>query len=592
MLNLRRLAIVGSGPSALYLLKHLADAADQFSQSTDSITIFEKDKHIGCGMPYTPSTTDIYNLCNITSEELLPLDISFADWLRQLDAETFRGYGITSGDVSHEETYCRLAMGHYFADQFQSQIRKLRNAGTEITERPNTHVHDIIDDPKRHIVKIVTDNDQIEFDTVVIASGHRFDDEDQPESGYYASPWPIQKILPADGEKYNFTIGTLGASLSAFDVLSSLAHRHGRFEDDETMKFVAADGCDDFRIAMHSLNGWLPHLQYEQREPIRELYRHVDADTMQGLRDEQGFLRLDVYFDRVCRPALREAFANDDRQDVVDLLDRDSFDIEAFAKQMTDEHEYDDAFNGMRSELPAAEESIEEDKPIHWKEIFDDLMFALNYHAHWMPAEDHIRFQSVVMPFLLNVIAALPLQSAKMLLAMRDAGQLDLVAGKASVQSHEEGETIVKVEDDNGTTYHRYRLFVDCTGQGSLKLDEFPFASLVDQGTVRPARAIFVDPSAIDGLSDTDRKRLTGDDPPAYKTGGIDIDSAFHVIGDDGQPNDRIYDIAFPHATGVRPYSYGLQACELTPRMLVDHWKQSTATKAVVEVVKTFDVPV
>ncbi len=576
MSNLRRLAIVGSGPSALYLLKHLADVAERVSRTVDSIKIFEKDEHIGRGMPYTPTNTDIYNLCNITSEELLPLDISFADWLQQLDAETLRGYGVTAGDVSQEETYCRLAMGQYFADQFQSQLSKLRDAGIEIDERPGTQVTDIIDDPTRQIVKIITDNGQVECDTVVIASGHRFDDQDQPECGYFASPWPIQKLLPASGETYNFTIGTLGASLSAFDVLSSLAHRHGRFEGVETMTFVPADGCDDFRIAMHSLNGWLPHLQYEQREPIRELYRHVDADTMQSLRDEHGFLRLDVYFDRVCRPTLREALASDDRQDLVELIDGDDFDIEAFAEQMTDEHEYDDAFDGMRSELPAAEESIEEDKPIHWKEIFDDLMYALNFHAHWMPAEDHIRFQSVVMPFLLNVIAALPLQSAKMLLAMREAGRLDLIAGKASVQSHHEGETIVEVEKDHAATSHRYRLFIDCTGQGSLKLDEFPFATLVNQGTVRPARALFADASAINNLSEAERKRLTGDDPPAYKIGGIDIDSVFRVIGKDGQPNDRIYDIAFPHATGVRPYSYGLQACELTPRMLVQHWRKTS----------------
>lgn len=580
MSQLRRLAIVGSGPSALYLLKHLADAVDRFSKTIDSINIFEQDEHIGRGMPYTPSTTDIHNLCNITSEELLPLDISFAEWLRQLDAQTLRSYGITSGDFSHQETYCRLAMGHYFADQFQSQLSKLRLAGIEITERPSTQVTDVIDDPKRHLVKIVANNDQLEFDTVVIASGHRFDDHDQPESGYFASPWPIQKILPADHERYNFTIGTLGASLSAFDVLSSLAHRHGRFEGGETMKFVAADGCDNFRIAMHSLNGWLPHLQYEQREPIRELYRHVDAETLQSFRDEDGFLRLDVYFDRVCRPALRAAFANDNRPDMVELLDLDRFDIQAFAKQMTDQHQYDDAFDGMRSELPAAEESIEEDKPIHWKEIFDDLMFALNYHAHWMAAEDHIRFQSIVMPFLLNVIAALPLQSAKMLLALRDAGRLDLIDGKASVQSFEEDETIVQVENDHGTTNHRYRRFVDCTGQGSLKVDQFPFASLVDQGTVRSARAIFADPSSIDRLCEIDPKRLTQEDPPTYKIGGIDIDPTFRVIGNDGRPNDRIYDIAFPHATGLRPYSYGLQACELTPRIVVDHWKKSTATEA------------
>lgn len=243
----------------MYLLQHLAVAVDSFARSVESIDVFENDVHIGCGMPYSPSTTDVHNFCNITSEELLPLDVSFTDWLRQLDAGVLRGYTIR-------------------------------------------------------------------------------------------------------------------------------------------------------------------------------------ADTVSQL-------------------------------------------------------------------------------------------------------------QSVVMPFLLNEIAALPLPSAKMLLAMRDAGRLELVNGHATVVAHENGETVVEVDGKEGNTTHRYRMLVDCTGQGSLK------------------------------LSATNHERLTEDVRPQYKTGGIDVDSTYRVIGEDGQPNDRIYDIAFPHATGVRLYSYGLQACELTPRQLVDHWKVASASK-------------
>ena len=46
-------------------------------------------------------------------------------------------------------------------------------------------------------------------------------------------------------------------------------------------------------------------------------------------------------------------------------------------------------------------------------------------------------------------------------------------------------------------------------------------------------------------------------------------------IADDGTRNARIYDAAFPHADGLRPYSYGLQACELTVRIVGEHWKKS-----------------
>ncbi|TWT47926.1 hypothetical protein Pla22_52020 [Rubripirellula amarantea] len=574
MVNLRRLAIIGSGPTALYLLKHIADAANHLASHIDRIEIFEKDIELGRGMPYSPRTTDQYNLCNIASKELPPLETPFADWLRQLDDDTLLSYGMRPGEISEDETYSRLAMGHYFADQFQAQLHKLRTAGVRIVEHANCRVADINDQIDAESVTVVVDNgSEYEFDAVVIASGHSFDDRDQPQAGYYASPWPIQKLLPNSNEQWNFTIGTLGASLSAFDVISSLAHRHGRFDDGDTMKYRANPGSGEFRFVMHAAKGWLPHLQYEQTESFRVLYRHVRADVLEHLRDENGFLRLDTYFDQVCRPSLIKAFSSDGRDDIVEQLKASDFGIESFAKTMTDEHEYADAFEGMRCEFPEAKESVEQDRPIHWKEIFDDLMYTLNFHAHWMPAEDHIRFQSVVMPFLLNVIAAMPLQSARMLLALRDAGRLELVAGRATVVCCENGETTVDVEEGNKTTTHTYRMFVDCTGQGSLKLDEFPFASLVRSGSVRPARAEFARSDSVKELSDCDRERLVDTDPPAYEIGGIDIDPSYRIIDVDGQPNDRLYDVAFPHATGVRPYSYGLQVCELTARMVVDYWK-------------------
>jgi uncharacterized NAD(P)/FAD-binding protein YdhS len=70
--------------------------------------------------------------------------------------------------------------------------------------------------------------ERFSFDRVVLATGHYWPEVDHPERGYYTSPWPISKLLPTKSATYDFAIGTLGASLSAFDVVASLAHRHGR----------------------------------------------------------------------------------------------------------------------------------------------------------------------------------------------------------------------------------------------------------------------------------------------------------------------------------------------------------------------------
>src|SRR5690606_14270475 len=107
-----------------------------------------------------------------------------------------------------------------------------------------------------------------EFDRIVIATGHSWSEDDRPEAGYFSSPWPIFKLLPAVDEVFDFPIGTLGASLSAFDVLSSLAHRHGRFEGGpEEMTYLPHPGTENFKVYLHSGQGMLPHLQFSQIEP-------------------------------------------------------------------------------------------------------------------------------------------------------------------------------------------------------------------------------------------------------------------------------------------------------------------------------------
>lgn len=569
-----RIAIVGSGPTAIYLLKHFADNVSELRTKIGSISVFEKASDLGMGMPYSPETTDKFNMCNISSAELPKLDIAFADGLRSLDDQALNEHGIQREAINDSDTYSRLAMGRYFSAQYRAMVDGLRSSGITVDEFAACRVTDIADDPKNQIVHVITEyGEAYEFDRVVIATGHSWSEKDHPDSGYFTSPWPIQKLLPEAGGFHNLTIGTLGASLSAFDVVSSLAHRHGRFVGPNNRKFQPYANADEFKIVMHAAHGWLPHLQYEQEEAFREIYRHVDRDDLLALRNSEGFLLLDVFFDKVCRPALIEAFKKDQRTDLVVALRESDYSMDDFVEQMTNEHTYEDAFDGMRREMPDAKESITRDRPIHWKEVVDDLMYTLNFHAEMLPAEDHIRFHSDVMSFLMNVIAAMPLKSARMLLALREAGRLELVTGYATEIDKAEGSTQVIVDDNGTQTEHRYKMFVDCSGQGALPLDQFPFLTLRQEGAVREARVQFFDIDAKDALSGEKAKKVCErDGKHFYRIGGIDIDGTYRVIGDDGKCNPRILDIAFPHTTGVRPYSYGLQACNLTAAIVVESW--------------------
>lgn len=570
------LALIGSGASAIYILKHLLDAVEVEGKRIGEIAIFEQGPITGMGMPYNPLTTDRFDMSNISSEELPELPQTLADWLRAQDRGLLEELGVERDqEITEDEVYSRLALGRYLQAQYRTMLDRLGQAGIQVREHAECRITDVkrLVEPD-HVVLVTQDGEAHRFDRVVIATGHCWKDEDKPECGYYSSPWPISKLLPEEGKVHNFTIGTLGASLSAFDVIASLAHRHGEFSGEGALLvFKPFPGTEQFKIVMHAAEGLLPHLQFDQVEPLREIYRHVGREELFALRDEEGFLRLDTYFEEVCRPVLSEAFARDGREDVVTLLRDPDFGFKELVEKMTAEHDYPDAFKGMQKEMPEAVESVEEHQPIHWKEIMDDLMYTLNFHAELMPAEDHLKLRSVVMPFLMNVMAAMPLPSADTILALHKAGKLELISGKVQLGDLEDsrGVTPVTVKDGEKESDLEYRMFVDCSGQKPVELEEYPFPSLAGSGCARRARARFIDPEkALEELPVEKKKDVFEDGEGIYyPTGGVDVDATYRLIDAQGRPDSRIYDIAFPHTSGVRPYSYGLQACNETARIVV-----------------------
>lgn len=428
--DLSNIAIIGSGPTALYLLKYITDNIAVLKKEISNITIFEKEEILGMGMPYYPKTTDIYNLANISSEEIPMIQESFGDWLRRQELNLLTKLNIVDFPIDDSEVYSRISLGHYFEEQFKKLIAILELEGIVIHQKVNCEVSDISKPLDEELTITDCKGEKYTYTTVIIANGHEWKEKDRPQAGYYASPWPIHKLLPKNNDCYNFPIGTLGASLSAFDVVTSLAHRHGRFSKvNGKLLFESHEANPDFKIILHSAEGWLPHLQYEQKEPIREIYRHFNRSQLLALIDENGLMSIENYFNHLCRPALLEAFRKDRLTHVVDKLQDLEFSFKDLVALMSDKHDYVNSFQGMKEEMIRARNSIEHKIPIYWMETLDDLMYSLNYHGELLSAEDHLFFHKEIMSFLMNVIAALPLQSAEILLALYDANCIDLKAG-------------------------------------------------------------------------------------------------------------------------------------------------------------------
>lgn len=238
---------------------------------------------------------------------------------------------------------------------------------------------------------------------------------------------------------------------------------------------------------------------------------------------------------------------------------------------MSRRHEYDNAFEGMKKEMKEARRSVEGDKPIHWKELLDDLIYTLNFHAELMPAEDHLELHKTVMPFLMNVIAAMPLESAEILLALYEAGRIEIIAGKAEwdKEASGDGRCRVRVSDDNGgSKSYDYGMFVDCGGQRPVEVDEYPFRGLVEEEAVRAAKVRFFQEPSEEIFDDAKERVVQEGGAWFYRLPGIHIDAVYRLDGETGC-NPRIGDLAFSHCAGLRPYSYGLQCCSDTAAIFV-----------------------
>ena len=575
MSNLSNLAVIGSGPTAIYLLKYICDNIAVFQDHIDRITFFEKEEILGMGMPYHPKTTDIYNLANISSEEIPMLQESFADWLRTQPTPELHKFNIYQTPIDDSEVYSRVALGHYFAEQFRQLIACVEFAGIQVREYVKCEVSDISQKVENELIVLDCSGEEHVFSAVIIANGHEWKGEDNLAAGYYASPWPIHKLIPKDDETYNFPVGTLGASLSAFDVVTSLTHRHGAFARvDKKLTYIKKESNPDFKIVLHSSAGWLPHLQYEQLKPIREIYRHFNRAQLLDLIDDKGFMCIEDYFDILCRPALVKAFTRDKLDEVVERLQEPTFSFKDLVKLMSEKHKYVDSFEGMKLEMTVAKNSVYNKIPIYWMETLDDLMYSLNYHAELLSAEDHLFFHKEITSFLMNVIAALPLQSAEILLALHDADCIEMVSGKVNFpeDSYKNNSTKISIEKKDGSTQEiEYRLFVNCSGSTKLEIEDYPFKSLVEQGIVRSATALFANPTnekITEHIGECNTLRTS--DGLLLKLSGIDIDSSYRTINKNGKPNNFLYDINFNHTNGLRPYSYGLQACSATSLILVE----------------------
>lgn len=558
-------AIIGGGPSGLFMYKRLVEK----NIAGLKVSIFESRKQLGAGMPYSYEGATPEHLTNVSDYEIPALVSTIEDYVQSLSETTLRSYGIDVDDFNRYKVVPRLLLGRYLSEQFMLLKRMADEKGIETQIHLGSQVSDIIDLESQTQVKImVGSTDTYIVDKVIICTGHKWPTRYEGNvEHYFESPYPPSKLAL----KTDHAVGLRGASLTAIDAIRTLARHNGSFEALETgeLRYQIDPGSENFKLLMHTRSGLLPAIRFHQEEPfLANKLLISEEELMLNRLENEGFVSLDFLFDRNFKAQFKEK--DPDFYAIVEKLS-----LEDFVEAVLSLREQKDAFEGFRQEHEQALKSIRRRQSIYWKEVLSALSFTLNYPAKYMSAEDMLRLKKVLMPLISIVIAFVPQSSSRELLALHDAGRLEVVnVGTDSriEPASDRGANYFYTDESGIEVKTHYKTFVDCVGQRPLDFEEFPFKSLVDNGNVSPAYLRFrsVEQAKEQMLAGNDHMFVAPDGAIFLQVPGVKIDDSFRLVDHSGNASQRLFMMAVPYMGGYNPDYSGLDFCAATSEIIAN----------------------
>ena len=561
----QHIAILGGGPSGLFMFKRLIE-----SGNTDlSIDIFEKNNKLGAGMPYSKDGACYEHITNVSGNEIPDIVTPISEWVKTLPQDTLNRFKLDANAFNDYKVLPRLLFGQYLTAQFKLLQQHAKDLGLNVTVYYNTKVTNITDQPKLYKVLVEANNEEeYLYDQVIICTGHNWPAKHEGVvPGYFDSPYPPAKL----NLEVNHPVAIRGSSLTAIDAIRTLARRNGAFtkSEDGKVHYTLSDSSPEFRMVMHSRNGLLPAVRFHLEDS------HLLKDSVLSKEeiacnraDNDGFLSLDYVFDK----NFKSAFQDKDPEFYKRVKDMK---IEDFVPYVMDLRETLDPFQLLKAEYVEAEKSIKRKESVYWKEMLAVLSFAMNYPAKYLSAEDMQRLQKVLMPLISVVIAFVPQSSAQELLALNDAGILTLliVGDDSEVLPVDKGGVNYTYTDDAGNKQETfYATFVDSIGQPHFPYDKFPYEGLLNNDTISPALLKFQNAGKGETEMASHPDKVEKDAAGNYylKVSGIAINDCFQIVDKYGAFNKRIYIMAVPYIGGYNPDYSGLDFSEAASALIIN----------------------
>lgn len=526
-----KLAIIGCGPMGLYALKEALASNVPFD-----IDIYEASDTPGSGMPYSRRMNTPEMLCNAFSREIPSMTEPFITWVRRQEAGFLEAHGLTEEQFGARSFYPRTLVGEYFQAQLTAFESMTDRMGRTINVHAKHHVTDIAPTGGGYRISglIGKRHFSSDADHILIATGHEWPEQPELAGVELMSPWPMTALEGLPSAR----IGIVGSSLSAIDVALATAGAHGTFEEAAAgARWLANDASSTLRITMLSREGVMPEPDFYYPYPYEQLV-HLTSEAVAAEIAHGAHGLLDRLLALLCDDieyADHEYFA---------AAARGAKSLETFTEAYFRNRAMPDGLTAMRGSLKKARESFELKTPIPHRHVLLRASEALDPAIRQLSNADYQRFAEYLRPVLADAYAAVPHRSAARILALHEAGVLDLrgTDDAADFRTGQDGSVSVFLDGETLV----FDVVIDARGQAASTVDRLPFPSLVK--SLKHTRAV----EAPFRLS------IRGDNPTA-----------------------SAYCLAMPQLLERHPFAQGLAECAAISRIAVrdftDHLRSTGA---------------
>lgn len=461
---MKKIAIVGTGPTGVYTLFSLLKNGVPLA-----ISLYEQADKAGVGMPYSDEDNSKMMLANIASIEIPPIFITYIDWLCDQDEAHLARYHVRKDTLHDRQFLPRMLLGEYFRDRFLELVAQAKACGFAIDVHESCRVTDLQAVPDG--VKLWTQRQDTpgKFDIAVIATGHIWPDQDSSTRSFFPSPW--SGLMEASIPPCN--VGIMGTSLSGIDAAMAVAIQHGTFteQDDNSIQFSPDKGSEALKIVLLSRSGILPEADFYCPVPWEPLQVVTESALNNAIvAGSEGLL------DRVFLLMVQELERADPQWSgriSLQKLNADNFSEAWFA-----DRKVRDPFRWAQANLTEVERNKRDRLTVPWRYAMLRLHEAIEPAVEHLNERDRKRFNAGLARVFIDSYAAIPAQSIRRLLALREAGIASILAlGPDYDMAVDEKRTLITLQE----RVYTFDVFIDARGQKALKTKDLPFPHLRQQ---------------------------------------------------------------------------------------------------------------